>query len=59
MESAAIAQTCYIYQTPLLCLRQISDIPGHPFSEQQYAEFWQNTAQKSIELLSKLLESLA
>ena len=59
MESAAIAQTCYIYQTPLLCLRQISDIPGHPFSEQQYAEFWQNTAHRTIDSLSNLLKNLS
>lgn len=58
MESAAIAQTCYIYNIPLLCLRQISDIPGHPFSEQQYAEFWKNAAQQTVDLLPNLLKSL-
>ncbi len=59
MESAAIAQTCYIYNTPLLCLRQISDIPGHPFSEQQYSDFWQNTAGQTVNLLSNLLKNLS
>ncbi len=58
MESAAIAQTCYIYNKPLLCLRQISDIPGHPFSEQQYAEFWKNAARKTVDLLPNLIKSL-
>ena len=59
MESAAIAQTCYIYNTPLLCLRQISDIPGHPFSEQQYSDFWQNTAGQTVNSLSNLLKNLS
>ena len=58
MESAAIAQTCYIYNIPLLCLRQISDIPGHPFSEQQYADFGNNAAQQTVDLLPNLLKSL-
>lgn len=59
MESAAIAQTCYIYQQPLLCIRQISDIPGHPFSAEQYANFWQNAATKTINLLPQILKRLA
>lgn len=59
MESAAIAQTCYIYSKPLLCLRQISDIPGHPFSEQQYADFWKNAAQQTVNLLPNLIKSLS
>ena len=59
MESAAIAQTCHIYNKPLLCLRQISDIPGHPFSEQQYSSFWKNAAKSAVELLPQLLKSLS
>lgn len=59
MESAAIAQTCYIYSKPLLCLRQISDIPGHPFSEQQYTDFWKNAAQQTVNLLPNLIKSLS
>lgn len=41
MESAAIAQTCYIYQTPLVTVRAISDTPGRGDSYRQYSEFWQ------------------
>lgn len=59
MESAAIAQTCHIYNKPLLCLRQISDIPGHPFSEQQYSGFWKNAAKSTVDLLPQLLKSLS
>lgn len=58
MESAAIAQTCHIHKTPLLCLRQISDIPGHPFSTEQYDTFWQTSAKQTIDLLPKLLQNL-
>ncbi|MDO4162038.1 MAG: 5'-methylthioadenosine/adenosylhomocysteine nucleosidase [Pseudomonadota bacterium] len=58
MESAAIAQTCHIYDIPLLCLRQISDIPGHPFSKQQYDTFWQNAAQNSFNIIRDILKIL-
>ena len=44
MESAAIAQTAYLYQTPLVSLRIVSDTP---LTEQdhgkQYANFWQQS----------------
>ena len=44
MESAAIAQTAYLYQTPLVSLRIVSDTP---LTEQdhgkQYADFWQQS----------------
>ena len=42
MESAAIAQTAYLYQTQLVSLRIVSDTP---LTEQdhgkQYTDFWQ------------------
>lgn len=44
MESAAIAQTAYLYHTPLVSLRIVSDTP---LTEQdhgkQYANFWQQS----------------
>jgi adenosylhomocysteine nucleosidase len=57
MESAAIAQTCLLYQTPLLCFRQISDTPGEHQAE-QYANFWQNAPQNSFDLIRKILRKL-
>lgn len=55
MESAAIAQTCYIYNIPLLCIRQISDVPGVNNHSEQYADFWQNAPQNAIEILKQIL----
>jgi len=57
MESAAIAQTCYLYHTPFLCIRQISDTPGKHQAE-QYDKFWQTAAQNSFAVLTDILERL-
>ena len=39
MESAAIAQTCYLYGVPFLSFRIISDTPGVEDHSSQYADF--------------------
>lgn len=59
MESAAVAQTCYIYHTPVLILRLISDIPGIEHHQEQYSHFWKTAAEKSFENLRKLLFNLS
>ena len=42
MESAAIAQTAYLYHTPLVSLRIVSDTPlTSQDHRKQYADFWQ------------------
>ena len=42
MESAAIAQTAYLYQTPLVSLRIVSDTPLTSQDHgKQYSSFWQ------------------
>ncbi len=58
MESAAIAQTCYLYQIPFLCIRQISDTPGAEHHQEQYETFWQHAPQNSIKALSEILEAI-
>ena len=58
MESAAIAQTCYLYQTPMLSVRQISDVPGAEHHAEQYANFWQNAPRHSVQTLRNILEIL-
>lgn len=41
MESAAIAQTAYLYQTPLVSIRIVSDTPLTSQDHgKQYADFW-------------------
>ena len=58
MESAAIAQTCYIQQIPFLCVRQISDTPGVKHHAEQYDYFWQHAPQNSISEFKNILERL-
>ena len=58
MESAAIAQTCYLNRVPFLCVRQISDTPGGEHHQEQYENFWQNAPEHSILELEKILERL-
>lgn len=58
MESAAIAQTCYLNQMPFLCVRQISDTPGAKHHQEQYENFWQNAPKHSITTLKQILETL-
>lgn len=58
MESAAIAQTCYIYQTPFVSLRLISDTPGVEHHQQQYDAFWESATEKSFETVRNLIKKL-
>ena len=58
MESAAIAQTCFLYQQPFMCIRQISDTPGVEHHAEQYETFWQNAPQNSVRALQTVLEKL-
>ena len=59
MESAAIAQTCFLAHMPFLSLRVISDTPGNTdCHQQQYATFWRDMAEKSFRTLSDFLRNL-
>lgn len=55
MESAAIAQTCYLYNTPFLSIRIISDTPGIDNHYQQYLDFWNKAPEKSCEIICQLI----
>lgn len=49
MESAAIAQTCFVYGIPFLSFRIISDTPGaHDDNFAQYKDFWTTMAERSF-----------
>lgn len=58
MESAAIAQTCYLYDKPFVSFRIISDTPGSDGHEQQYHNFWDEMADHSFDITRRYLESL-
>jgi len=55
MESAAIAQTCHIYNVPFMILRLISDTPGANHHRAQYEAFWQTAAEVSAKNLENIL----
>ena len=58
MESAAIAQTCYINKVPFISFRVISDIPLRDTNASQYHDFWDTIAQNSFQTTRTFVESL-
>ncbi len=58
MESAAIAQTAFMLNTPFVSLRLISDTPGAQHHQEQYDNFWRNAAETSFENLQTLLNKI-
>lgn len=58
MESAAIAQTCFLYNVPFVSLRLISDVPGSENHQEEYDLFWKNAANISFEHLNKFLKKI-
>ncbi len=60
MESAAIAQTCYLQKVPFLSLRVISDTPGRTDDHhQQWAGFLASMCDRSFHFVKHFLETLA
>ncbi len=58
MESAAIAQTCHIYNVPFVSFRIISDTPGVDKHIQQYEDFWGEMANRSFLVTKEYLQRL-
>lgn len=58
MESAALAQTCYLYGIPFLSFRIISDTPGVDDHAAQYADFWGTMAERSFQTTWAFLSTL-
>lgn len=62
MESAALAQTCYLYDIPFLCCRIVSDTPGSTADATahfaQYNDFWETAPARSAAFLTQLLGRL-
>jgi adenosylhomocysteine nucleosidase len=59
MESGAIAQTCYVRNTPFVSMRVISDSPvaGHDNS-QEYSDFWVDAPAHSLAAVRDILKQL-
>jgi len=58
MESAAIAQTCFLHALPFLSFRILSDTPGADEHLQQYLNFWDEMADHSFEVTRRFLTNL-
>ena len=58
MESAAIAQTCYLRHVPFISVRVISDIPLRDTDASQYHDFWNTIAEHSFQITKTFVESL-
>ena len=56
MESAAIAQVCYLSKTPFTSIRIISDCPLKPDQKKQYESFWENEAKESFNILIDIIK---
>lgn len=58
MESAAIAQVCYLKSVPFVCIRVISDTPGSADNISQYENFWSDAPAHTFATLNALLHRL-
>ncbi len=58
MESAAIAQTCYINKVPFISFRVISDIPLRDTNASMYHNFWDTVAEHSFQVSKTFIEIL-
>ena len=58
MESAAIAQTCYLRHVPFISFRVISDIPLRDTDASQYHDFWNTIADQSFQVTKTFVEQL-
>lgn len=58
MESAAIAQVCFIKNVPFVCVRVISDTPGGADNISQYENFWEDAPAHTFAALRSILNML-
>lgn len=58
MESASIAQTCYLTDTPFNIIRVVSDTPGEGENLAQYQNFWTEAPQKTFAVVKTIIENL-
>lgn len=58
MESAAIAQVCYMKGVPFVAIRVISDTPGKADNFAQYVNFWNDAPERTFATLTELLRLL-
>ena len=59
MESCSIAQTCYLYNTPFISFRIISDVPLKDEKAAQYFDFWSRMAEGSFQVTKAFSEKVS
>lgn len=59
MESAAIAQVCFLEKVPFVSFRIISDTPGVDEHWAQYENFWSEMAHRSFDITRNFIERIA
>lgn len=55
MESGAIAQTCYLNDTPCAVIRVVSDTPGEEDNISQYENFWTKAPEATFNIIREVL----
>lgn len=59
MESASIAQVCFLKHTPVFVMRVISDTPGaEKDNASQYEDFWESAPEHTFQILSSILQKI-
>ena len=58
MESAAIAQTCYLNNIPFISLRIISDVVGKKSQMEEYNNFWQNVPHLATQMIDMAIKAI-
>lgn len=58
MESASIAQTCFLNDVPFAIIRVMSDNPGQGENISQYQNFWSEAPEKNFNILKLLIERI-
>ena len=55
MESGAIAQTCFLNNTPCAVIRVVSDTPGEADNISQYEDFWTKAPEATFNVIRDIL----
>ncbi|MDE6010682.1 MAG: 5'-methylthioadenosine/adenosylhomocysteine nucleosidase, partial [Muribaculaceae bacterium] len=58
MESAAIAQTCFMANVPFVAVRVISDTPGAADNISQYENFWDDAPRRTFHILEQIVAEI-
>lgn len=58
MESASIAQVCFLTDTPFNIVRVVSDTPGEGENISQYKDFWKTAPEKTFETVKAIINNL-